>query len=88
MAYTKTVWKDRIVEKPRTYDVTNNLDGSITLTPKSGLITEEGTPISASNMNNIEDGITKASVIEDTVTKEKYRWGIENGSVFLEKVVE
>ncbi|MEG2291608.1 MAG: hypothetical protein RSA29_04365 [Clostridium sp.] len=88
MAYIKTVWKDRIVEKPRTYDVTNNPDGSITLTPKLGLITEEGTPISASNMNNIEDGITKASVIEDTITKEKYKWGIENGTVFLEKVVE
>lgn len=55
MAYTKTNWKDRIVENPRTYDLTNNVDGSIILTPKPGEVIEEGTPISASSMNKIEE---------------------------------
>lgn len=55
MAYAKTNWKDRIVENPRTYDLTNNVDGSIILTPKPGEIIEEGTPISASRMNKIEE---------------------------------
>lgn len=55
MAYAKTNWKDRIVENPRTYDLTNNVDGSIILTPKPGEVIEEGTPISASSMNKIEE---------------------------------
>lgn len=55
MAYAKTNWKDRIVENPRTYDLTNNVDGSIILTPKPGEVIEEGTPISASRMNKIEE---------------------------------
>ncbi|MEG2916806.1 MAG: hypothetical protein RR851_02700 [Clostridium sp.] len=61
MAYVKTIWKDRIVQNPRTYTKTDNADGSLTLTPKAGLITEEGTPISAANMNKIEQGIEDAN---------------------------
>lgn len=57
MAYTKTVWKDRVVQNPRTYTKTDNADGSITLTPKPGVITEEGTPISAANMNRLENAV-------------------------------
>lgn len=57
MAYTKTVWKDRTVEKPRNYTMTDNGDGTITLTPSPGVVTEAGTPIIAANLNNMEDGI-------------------------------
>jgi hypothetical protein len=60
MTYEKTVWKNREVEKPRTFTVTENPDGTITLTPAEGEIIEEGTPIIADNMNNIEDGIEAA----------------------------
>jgi hypothetical protein len=57
MAYTKNTWVDQDVERPKTYEVTNNQDGSITLTDSFGLVTELGTPVNATNMNHIEDGI-------------------------------
>jgi len=57
MAYVRTVWKNREVERPRTYEKIENPDGTITLIPSEGTIIEEGTPIIAANMNNIEDGI-------------------------------
>lgn len=55
--YQKTVWKNREVERPRTYNVQENPDGTITLIPAEGQIIEPGTPIIAQYMNNIEDGI-------------------------------
>lgn len=60
MAYTKTVWKDRVVEKPRNYTKTDNADGTITLTPSPGVVTEAGTPIIAASLNNMDQGIFDA----------------------------
>ncbi|MEY8001214.1 hypothetical protein AB8U03_13615 [Clostridium sp. Mt-5] len=57
MAYVKTIWKNRIVERPRTYQFQQNADGTVTTTPQEGAITETGTPVNAVNMNHIEDGI-------------------------------
>lgn len=54
MSYIKTEWKDRVVDNARTYTVQNNSDGTITLIPAPGTITEEGTPVNAVNMNKIE----------------------------------
>lgn len=57
MPYNPTAWVDHIVDNPRTYDVQNNPDGSITLIPKPGAVHQAGTPVNANNMNNIENGI-------------------------------
>lgn len=57
MAYTKTTWKNRIVGRPRTFQQQQNADGTVTLKPSYGNVIEEGTPFSADNMNNIENGI-------------------------------
>ena len=57
MAYIKNVWVDQDVERPKTYEVTENADNSITLTESFGVVTEIGTPVNAVNMNHIEDGI-------------------------------
>lgn len=57
MTYIKNIWVDQDVERPKTYDVTNNQDGSITLTDSFGIVTELGTPVNATNMNHIEEGI-------------------------------
>lgn len=57
MSYQPTEWRDRAVQRPRTYQVTNNPDGTITLVPEPGLITEPGTPMNAARLNNIESGI-------------------------------
>ncbi|MFJ7933718.1 hypothetical protein [Sporosarcina sp. NPDC096371] len=60
MAYTPTEWKNREVERPRTFREQNNPDGSITLIPAEGDVIEAGTPIIADNMNKIELGIKEA----------------------------
>ncbi len=60
MAYVKTDWKNREVEKPRTFTMVNNPDGTVTLIPAEGEVYEQGTPIVAAVMNNMEDGIEVA----------------------------
>ena len=54
--YTPTEWKDRVVEKPRTFNMQNNPDGTVTLTPAPGTVVQEGTPVNAANLNKIEQG--------------------------------
>lgn len=48
------VWKDKVVERPRTFTSQNNADGTITLVPAPGQIIEAGTPVNAANLNGIE----------------------------------
>ena len=57
MTYEPTHWQDRIVEKPRTYHVQNNPDGTITLIPAPGTVIQEGTPVNAANLNKLEQGL-------------------------------
>lgn len=57
MTYIKNTWVDQEVERPKTYEITNNADGSITLIDSFGLVSELGTPVNADNMNHIEEGI-------------------------------
>lgn len=66
MAYNKTVWKDRVVSRPRTYIETSNADGSITHTPSEGTISEAGTPVNAINLNKIETELMEKSTRLDT----------------------
>ena len=60
MPYTKRVWVDRSVEKPLTYNIVDNVDGTKTLVPAEGTIITAGTAITAANMNAHEDGIFDA----------------------------
>lgn len=73
MSYTKTVWKDRVVENALTYNLQNNTDGTITLVPAPGTVVEEGTPVNAENMNKIESKLlsldTSAIKIYTTTTE-------------------
>lgn len=71
MAYEKTLWKDRVIEKPNTYRSVENPDGTITLYPITGQVIEKGTPISAANLNKIEDGIVELGEQLDTIEFEK-----------------
>lgn len=61
MAYVKTNWKDRVVERPNTYTMTDNGNGTVTLTPVPGQIIERGTPLNAENLNKIEDAIVETN---------------------------
>ena len=60
MAYERTEWKNREVEHPRRFIVTDNGDGTVIIESSPGNVLEPGTPIIAANMNNIEEGILYA----------------------------
>ena len=61
MAYSKTTWKDRNVQFPNRFTKVDNTDGTITLNVSQGSIIEQGTPVNASNLNNMELGIEAVS---------------------------
>ena len=65
MAYKRTNWKDHVVERPRTYTEATNSDGSKTFTPAPGEVLQQGTPQSATNFNNLEEGMLHFSVAFD-----------------------
>lgn len=65
MAYRRTHWKDHAVKRPRTYTMATNSDRSVTLTPAPEEIMQKGTPQSATNFNNIEEGLQHTSVAFD-----------------------
>ena len=58
--YTPYEWKDHIVKRQRTYYLTNNDDGTVTLTPVPDEVMQQGTPINAERLNAIEIGIQTA----------------------------
>lgn len=57
MFYEKQTWEDREVTYPMRFTKQENSDGTITLTPSPGSISNEGTNITAKRMNHIENGI-------------------------------
>ena len=65
MSYTGTTWADRNVQWPLRYTETDEGAGVFTHTPAPGVITEAGTMVTATRMNAIETGITKAHVSID-----------------------
>lgn len=62
MAYIPNEWKDQVVQRPKTYQMNNNDDGSVTLVDSFGLVTELGTPVNEDYMNHIEQGIAGAAI--------------------------
>jgi hypothetical protein len=57
MAYEKTNWKDQISTYPNRYTQIDNPDGTKTIIKSEGPIIQVGTPLSASNLNKLEDGL-------------------------------
>jgi hypothetical protein len=66
MAYEPTVWKDRVVERPLTFNMVNNPDGTVTFVPAPGVIVESGTPVNAVNLNKLEQGLKTHEADEAT----------------------
>lgn len=60
MTYQPINWKDRIVEKPNTFEMRDNGDSTVTLIPDPGQVLQEGTPLNAENLNHIEKGLIDA----------------------------
>ena len=60
MSYVKQTWVDRAVEFFRRFSASEDVDGNISLTEEPGLVTEAGTPLDATRLNHMEDGIEAA----------------------------
>jgi hypothetical protein len=60
------VWKDRQVERPMTFVMQENADGTTTLIPVEGTIVESGTPLNAINLNNLEMQFDEAKKLIDS----------------------
>ena len=80
MAYEPILWRDHVVERPRTYTHVTNQDGSETYTPAPGEIIQQGTPQSATNFNHMDDGIFDAQAAEYLVeiARRQNQWRIED----------
>lgn len=57
MSYELVGWKNRAVEKPMTYTLTDNGDGTVTLARAPGEVYAAGTPVNADNLNHMDEGI-------------------------------
>lgn len=75
----KRIWQDRVVEKPRTFNINNNPDGTVTLVPAPGTIIQQGTPVNAANLNGLEEDLDAHEVdnmphqfVDGSKT---YKWG-------------
>lgn len=63
--YSPTLWQDHVTEFENRYTESRNEDGTITHTPVEGEIIQQGTPQSARNFNNIEEGILAGTEMGD-----------------------
>ena len=69
MAYEKTNWQDHIVERPRTYRPIRNEDGTVTLDPAFGEVTQQGTPVNAAHLQRIEDELARQDLVDEKLQK-------------------
>ena len=58
--YNSTDWKDHITEHPHRRKITENGDGTSEVVKDQGEVLQQGTPQSATNFNNMENGIQDA----------------------------
>lgn len=63
MSYSTTTWVDRIVEFPNRYTKSSETSTQVILTPNSGSIVQTGTPVNASNLNKLEQGVFDAQLL-------------------------
>ena len=61
--YDLILWENRRTEFSNRYSVTQNADGTITLTPVTGDIIAAGTSFNQKNMNHMDNGINEAMII-------------------------
>lgn len=81
------IWKDRIVQYVRRFTQQNNADGTITLIPAPGTVTQEGTPVNAAMLNAMEADIVKAltedAYAEDTGSLNNYSVTVPGLSAYI-----
>ncbi len=98
MPYPQTDWTDYVPQYPLRVRLVDNGDGTFNLVPEPGEIIQEGTPMSATNFNNMEKGIGAAAALADALfiqallllghskySVDELDDAIENGDVVAEK---
>lgn len=65
--YSNLTWLDHAITPDRTFTMTDNGDGTVTLTPY-GTVIQQGTNMSAANFNNMEMGITDVDLAVHILT--------------------
>lgn len=58
--HNQTEWKDHVTQYPNRRQLTTNPDGTTDVTKAQGTVIQQGTPQSATNFNNQENGIQEA----------------------------
>ncbi|MDR3543922.1 MAG: hypothetical protein P4L69_23640 [Desulfosporosinus sp.] len=61
MAYTPTVWADRISANPGQFSATGTVPGNVTLTLNDNP-SQAGTAVTAARMNNIENELVNLDI--------------------------
>lgn len=82
--YDFVEFKDRRTSKSNTYKVTNNSDGTITLTPTPGDIIEAGTPLNAAHLNVSEHGVNEAIIMAGSLVIQMLQAQRDLSNTFLE----
>ena len=75
ITYVAVNWKNRVVQRPRTYTETTNQDGSRTDTPAPGTVVQAGTPINQANLNKMEKGIVDCVEAINDITGNEQTFG-------------
>ena len=65
MPYSIKTWQDHIVQYPNRYTQVANNDDTVTQEPAPGEVIQQGTPQSATNFNNLEEGVFAANEMTD-----------------------
>ena len=65
MAYARKQWLDHVVQYPNRYRETSEGGNLVTEIPAPGDIIQQGTPQSAANFNNLEEGVVEANEMSD-----------------------
>ena len=55
--YNKTEWKDHIATEVTLFNFTDHHNGTATITPTEPVVEQQGTPVVARYLNNMENGI-------------------------------
>lgn len=82
MAYEKTNWLDHIVERPRTYRPIRNEDGTVTMDPAFGEVTQQGTPVNADHLQKIEDELERQDQVDENLQEQAGQAAEENQKRF------
>ncbi len=58
--HKQTEWKDHVTQYPSRRQIAENPDGTVDVEKAQGEVIQQGTPQSATNFNNLEDGVQDA----------------------------